>query len=425
MNKLLATFILCLSLSLPAACAASESTQEFTKKGIMKSNSPALCRPLGQALISKPPSFGSRYKETERFIFSGDWKDIDSFSNKSTDFATWQGVPFISAVLSSKLCTNTIGVKDFENIANQLLENHRDKLSKNTTRRKSTVAHELSRTKALELLKFEGLAEIAAQNKDWDLLKSHLETLKTTTQSWAKPLNFNNQDHNADLYYLETNEEADHFSLAALETYYTGILALGTGDDNTVAETLIKFSQVNNDYSFSYYPDYIMASPDNSDQLRAAVVTHAILAMNFANHIQASDIDFALTTEQRLDHYISSIRAMILHGRNADLYTRLLSPKLLNSQKQTFEGPKMKHPDVKHLSEDLFKISHYNFRQWWPYNYGPYLWKYSSHLSVDFWQNKLGQASTEREKRGGKQNLCKAQRLHKSLGLSSQTGACP
>lgn len=407
---------------LPAACNAKENK-----------NGQVQCRPFGQSLFMRLSTFSPDAidQKKARFVFSGNWKTKHFFSKKSNDLATNdRRLSVFSAILSNKVCTGSITAKEFENIINKLLKNNDNIYSEdknkdpNYNNRYAKNYHNRI-SKALELLKFEGLSEIAIRNKNWSLLQTHIKNFKNTTKSWVKPLNFNDVEPTSRLYYLTNDNEAFHFKLAALENYYTGVLALKNGDTSEIVMSIMKFVKFNEYYAFSPRPDNIKVSHDNNDLLRSALVINLVLTMDFAYHLLNNDQKFSLTPEQRLDVAVIVLRNLALHPRSKNKPFSFsseptLSPSFLNKQLQTFKTSNPKLSDGKQFSFSLFETSQDNFKRWWPYDYGPYLWKYISHLNINYWRKMSEVASTKNGFRKSKAGLCSALLLQNSLGLSSK-----
>ncbi|MGB0907457.1 MAG: hypothetical protein ACPGVT_08185 [Maricaulaceae bacterium] len=359
-------------------------------------------------MIAHPPHFNSLDKNASFFhdFYFGKARNYNAeyFNSFDTSSDKYGGITHRPEWLSAKICHVQLSADNIEDAFKQ--KKNRDYY------RKNYVLNEL------ESSRLEALGSIAVRDKKWDDLKDAIASIDTTLDKFDYISD--NRDPLSPQIHLVRRDVANHFKLLNLKYYFSGVLAL-SHDNKTQT-----FSHIQNllDLGIDFYfrPEAnMMAQRSHSynKQIRTVFVLNNLLIMDLTRRTAETPGILTVEKEHIFRHVMYASRHDTFYdGGTVDMSNMSrFAPENIDHTREWIGGLSSPQEGTDNLGLllPIFEVALFDFRRYWPYDYGPFLWKHVAQQQSDF-SKSLVDLDKDEEKYTA--YFCKAERLKYSLGMT-------
>ena len=324
-----------------------------------------VCRPLSAALFFTPKESSSR-EALEVFI--GQTKRRKKHINKNASLSER------SLLFSNLDCAEVLDEVSLTELL--AAENKLDK-------------------SVVKLLKTEIQLEHGIRVRDVRAVKSLLSKIGNEIKTRQDFENLLDIQPTADLLFLNNIDDFRNFHFLNIYHYYSARLAILEEDHSKSVESFLSLYKLNTNYSYKSSLSHIFVSHDMSDYFRTAFTNSSFMLMDISQILSQSSYSYELTPSQQVSVHVLAVRQIAF----SFMSTKVLPPydTVLSSYNLSLKKEKAKHQnleDFDSLTETVFDVGYSKFRNVFPYDKGPYAWKYASQLRRKHEDNKKIRSST-------------------------------
>ncbi|HFE39413.1 MAG TPA: hypothetical protein ENK06_13545 [Gammaproteobacteria bacterium] len=157
--------------------------------------------------------------------------------------------------------------------------------------------------------------------------------------------------------------------------YYMGRLALKNDDLEAAIDALLFLCELDVNYFVVPTPTNIEVSPNYTNLKRAAIVGNATKIMDLSLQIFNTDDSAVLTPEQHVRIFKIEVLRLSRENQTLQINQAWLAPQFLKKYQSEYENGTKNPEKILAASRNIFETGYAKFRESWPYDRGPYLWK--------------------------------------------------